>query len=347
MKLRSASVWIVPCLVIVIAAVGIIYSSMKGGPVLQISQTNVSLGSIKPQTPKAASILLSNTGESELQINSIQPSCSCMTVTSYDRTVPPGGSTQVKFQVTPPAFPPMQSLELAISTNDLHSAPVVVDVDYSVIYDAPTADSGFLEFGATVERMLPIHRTFQFVSPPALGGGQPKVAADDRNFVFKYQTLNNGVWLVTATRKSESPAGEFEGEFAIHLDPKTPPLLKIPYHGAVLGKAIAQPGNVTWSSNDQNATVKNVPVQIRRRISPPSGNPEGKITISSINVPSQLEDFIGAHMDGKEQNQLVVNLKRMPDRSGIRRGAIEVRCVDSDIPGEVYTVVVPIVFRSS
>jgi hypothetical protein len=89
MKLRTAFL-LLPILMIVSFSVSAQDKApQSGAPRLMIASPEHSFGAVKPGTPLSYTFKIKNEGTSDLQIQSVQPSCGC-TTSNFDKVVAPG-----------------------------------------------------------------------------------------------------------------------------------------------------------------------------------------------------------------------------------------------------------------
>jgi len=79
----------------------------------------------------ARSIVIKNTGKSDLKIESVQPSCGCTTV-DYPKVIAPGKSGSIKLKVDTGQSPGNHTKSVTIKSNDPVQSSVKVDLAFTV-----------------------------------------------------------------------------------------------------------------------------------------------------------------------------------------------------------------------
>ena len=89
MKSRAASVLLPVLLIFAFSVSAQNRVPQSGAPRLMIASPEHSFGTVKPGTPLTYTFKIKNEGNSDLQIQSVQPSCGC-TTSNFDKVVAPG-----------------------------------------------------------------------------------------------------------------------------------------------------------------------------------------------------------------------------------------------------------------
>jgi hypothetical protein len=89
MKSRAASVLLPVLLIFAFSVSAQNRVPQAGAPRLMIASPEHSFGTVKPGTPLTYTFKIKNEGTSDLQIQSVQPSCGC-TTSNFDKVVAPG-----------------------------------------------------------------------------------------------------------------------------------------------------------------------------------------------------------------------------------------------------------------
>lgn len=87
-------------------------------PQLTLESPSVDFGNIKRSGPAEREILVTNTGKKVLQLKSIQPNCSCVTVEAGKVSLKPGESGIVKITFTPQDRSGTQNKAISFYSND-------------------------------------------------------------------------------------------------------------------------------------------------------------------------------------------------------------------------------------
>src|SRR5512134_3068963 len=89
MRSRAASVLLPVLLIFAFSVSAQNRVPQTGAPRLMIASPEHSFGTVKPGTPLTYTFKIKNEGNSDLQIQSVQPSCGC-TTSNFDKVVAPG-----------------------------------------------------------------------------------------------------------------------------------------------------------------------------------------------------------------------------------------------------------------
>jgi len=93
-------------------------ADLAKAPQLTLQSYTLDFGNIRKNTESEMEIQLSNTGKKELQLRSIQPNCTCITVAASKNTLKPGESSKLKISFNPLDRSGTQNKAVTIYTND-------------------------------------------------------------------------------------------------------------------------------------------------------------------------------------------------------------------------------------
>ena len=105
-------------------------------PELAASNYTLALGKISPTQKVNRTVTVKNIGKQPLEITSVGSSCGCTAVVASDKTVQPGGETQIKLEFDPTVNSIVNSLVsswFTITSNDPEAKLIKIDITAEVV----------------------------------------------------------------------------------------------------------------------------------------------------------------------------------------------------------------------
>ena len=100
-------------------------------PKLFIAAKKVDLGTVKEEATLNRTIALKNTGQAELQIEAVTPSCGC-TAVDFPKSIAPGKSGTIKYKVETGKGTGLKTKTISIKTNDPNEPTVTYEFSFTV-----------------------------------------------------------------------------------------------------------------------------------------------------------------------------------------------------------------------
>ena len=241
--------WLSIALAVFGASIAFVFATRQPNPA-QIPQITFDelvydFGVVEPEDRPQHRFTFRNTGQADLVISEIKPSCGCTAALLSAETIKPGGYGKIEVSLNPQGRRGKQQLTVSVHSNAKDQS--VVDLTLQGKIKATVAVSPERLFFGSINNQETHEKRIRILDP---GDGKLRILSVETTSPFltaEVLPLNSDELITDEVKvllHSGAPVGQFKEILTIHSNDKHRPRLDIPIEGNVLGPITVSPAHL-------------------------------------------------------------------------------------------------------
>jgi hypothetical protein len=216
-------------------------------PVISLSSNSYDFGTVAQGTKVVHEFEVKNSGNADLVIQRLSPSCGCTATQLASPIIKPGSSEKVRVTFDTSGFMGDKTKTVLIASNDTNNPELVVTIKGQVL-SSYTVEPSRVDFGEIFPSSPPATRQRQVTFSVAEGSDLTitKVTSLSKFLVASPVTAEGNRATVTIEILPTAPLGEFRDRVIFELDGGRRASVNVPVNASVKGDLRLNPGTVSF-----------------------------------------------------------------------------------------------------
>jgi hypothetical protein len=295
--------------------------SAQEGPVIEISSHEHDFGQVSQGLKLTHDFMVKNSGNQDLIIRELNPSCGCTAAVLEDPVLKPGMETSIRVSFDTAGFTGSKVKTVRVYSNDPGNASLVLRVKADIVPEIFTEPSKVEIFNVRRGEEVSI----RFLVKSVEGIEVPlKDIISKSDFVIVSSEINeHGEVEVTASTSPDIPPGKLRTRIVIRTSNPRVPVINVPVIIDVVRDIVIEPKSVNFGYFSEGVRA---PVSRKLLISRAKGTPEGVKAVKASSGSKSVS--VNLEVAEDETQQLIVSL--LPGSEGVIRGYISLEISHPD-----------------
>ena len=211
-------------------------------PKISVDQADFSFGSLDAAQTAEHKYILKNEGEGTLEISAARPSCGCTVASISEKTVPPGGQSEITARLSLAGRSGHQYKTITVDSNDPQQPQLTLilqgDVSTPIAVQPERVIFGQIAYDALITNEVMLVGNDQPFHITAVEAGSP-------NFEAKVETVEDGKkYRILVSTKAPLPPGGVSAAVHVTTDHPGRQTIDIPVAAAVLSEIMVAPSEI-------------------------------------------------------------------------------------------------------
>jgi hypothetical protein len=287
--------------------------SPQDGPVIEILSYEHDFGQVSQGLKLSHDFIVKNSGNQDLIIRELNPSCGCTAAVLEDPILKPGMVTSVRVSFDTAGFTGSKIKTVRVYSNDPGNASLVLRVKADIIPEIFAEPSKVEIFN--VRRLNKVSTMFLVKSVDGTEVPLKDIISKSDFIIVSSEVNDKGEVEVDVSTSPDMPPGKLRSRIVVRTTNPRVPVINVPVIIDVVRDIVIEPKSINFGYLSKGV---NDPVSRKLVISRAEGTPEGvkalKASSSSKSISVNLE------VAEDETQQLIVSL--LPGSEGVIRGYI-------------------------
>lgn len=229
----------------------------EGRPVISLSSNSYDFGTVAQGTKVTHEFEVRNTGNADLVIQRLSPSCGCTATQLASPIIKPGASEKVRVTFDTSGFMGDKTKSVVIASNDASNPELVVTIKGQVL-SSFTVEPARVDFGE-ISPSSPLATRQKQVAFSVAEGSEltiSKVTSLSKNLVASPVSAQGNRATVTIEILPTAPLGEFRDRVVFELDGGRRASVNVPVNASVKGDLRLNPSTISFGVLEGDAPLE-------------------------------------------------------------------------------------------